>query len=349
MARIVFYCNDKRDHLRIFEYYQQDIEGLRALGHEVIVCTRYRDIPFRFDALFIWWWTYAAIPVIACRILRRPTIVTGVFNFRFPEHHTGRDYFRRPWWQRVLISTAVRLTNLNLFIDETEFERCQEYFGLRNARLFPCSIHEDYLRGPAEARQLELLNLAWSGRENLVRKGIPELVQAMARLRDRGVDARLSLAGPPGDGLEDLLEQVRKLGLENSVTWIGPLERDDKIRRMRSTEVYVQPSHYEGFGLATAEAMGCGALIITCDVGAVRSVVGECGIYVQPGSPDQLADAIERGLTNVELRRGLQQCGAARARARFDPEEKRRRLAAYLAEVGITSGSRSSSPTPSAG
>jgi glycosyltransferase involved in cell wall biosynthesis len=337
MARIVFYCNDERNHLQIFEYYQQDIEGLRALGHEVVVCTRYRQIPLRFDALFIWWWTYAALPVLACRLLGRPVIVTGVFNFQFPEHHQGRDYFRRPRWQRVLISIAVRLANLNLFIDETEFHRCREFFGLTNARLSPCSIHEDYLRGPAERRELELLNLAWSGKENLVRKGIPELIEAMSLLKRRGVAARLSLAGPAGDGLDGLLARIKALGLEDSVRWIGPLDREDKITRMQSTEIYVQPSHYEGFGLATAEAMGCGALIVTCDVGAVRSVVGECGLYVPPGAPDALADAIERSLTNAAVRRELQQCGVARARQRFDPGEKRHRLAGFLRELGIPS------------
>ena len=52
MAKIVFYCNDNLENIQSMEYYRQDIEALRALGHEVAVCNRYRDIPWRFVLAF---------------------------------------------------------------------------------------------------------------------------------------------------------------------------------------------------------------------------------------------------------------------------------------------------------
>ena len=45
MPKVVFYCRDSLDNIRAMEYYRQDIEALRSLGHEVVVCNRYRDIP----------------------------------------------------------------------------------------------------------------------------------------------------------------------------------------------------------------------------------------------------------------------------------------------------------------
>ena len=84
MSRIVFFCREEREHLDIFEYYQQDIEALKALGHDVVVCTRYREIPLRFDAMFVWWWQYALWPVLLSRLLGRPCVITGVFNYRLP-------------------------------------------------------------------------------------------------------------------------------------------------------------------------------------------------------------------------------------------------------------------------
>ena len=74
MAKIVFYCRDTLENIRSMEYYRQDIEALQALGHDVVVCNRYRDIPWRFDVLFVWWWTYALLPVALTRLAgrRRP-------------------------------------------------------------------------------------------------------------------------------------------------------------------------------------------------------------------------------------------------------------------------------------
>jgi glycosyltransferase involved in cell wall biosynthesis len=335
MAKVVFYCRDEREHLNTFEYYQQDIEALRALGHDVIVCTRYREIPRKFDAIYIWWWTYALWPVLLAKVMRKPTIITGVFNLRFPSTLKGRDYFHRPLWQRLLIASATRLCSLNLFIDAAEFRGCAEHFGLTNARHLSCSIHEDYLRGSTSSRRLAIFNLAWSGRGNLVRKGVPELLEAVALLKADGIEVAVTLAGPRGDGTEYLLGRIKELGLEKQIAYLGPLERGRKIELLRSHEIYAQPSHHEGFGLATAEAMGCGACVITCDVGAVRSVVGDCGIYVKPGDARDLAKGIKRALSDAPLRDRLQKAAHERAKAELAPEKKREKLQHLLSEVGI--------------
>lgn len=335
MAKIVFYCNDKREMLETFEYYKQDIDALGALGHRVVICTRYREIPLDFDAIFIWWWTYALWPVLLSRMLRKPCVITGAFNFRFPEGLDGRDYFRRPFWQRFLISRAAVLCTLNLFINNRELEGCAGYFGLSNARYYPCVIHADYLNPLPAQRRKALFNLAWSGRANLARKGIPELLRAVRILKDEGTDIELVLAGPAGDGLDYLLNMVEQLKINNNVRYLGMISRADKINLLRTCEIYVQPSHYEGFGLATAEAMGCGAGVITCDVGSVREVVGDGGLYVAPGSPEELAEAIKRLLGDDDLRNELRQKAFKRVKELFSSGTKLEKLEKYLAEAGI--------------
>ena len=86
MGKIVFFvAGISKTLLHTVEYYRQDIQTLQSLGHEVIPCTKYREIPKSFDALFIWWWTYAAVPVVFARILRKPSIITGTYNFRYTE------------------------------------------------------------------------------------------------------------------------------------------------------------------------------------------------------------------------------------------------------------------------
>jgi len=336
MARIVFFCHDTLEHIINFEYYRGDTEALEALGHEVVISRNVREIPRKFDAMIVWWWTHALAPVIVCRFRGRPVLVTGVYNFRNPPEFKGRDYFGRPVWQRALIAAATKLCDLNLFLDEGELAACAAYFGLTNARYYPAVVHDDYLLGPAPERELAVFNIAWSGKGNIIRKGLPELFQAMKLLKDDGVNVHFYQAGLQGDGAPLMAEWRDAMGLADRVHLLGPLSREDKIARLRRYELYAQPSHFEGFGLATAEAMGSGACVITCDVGAVRSVVGDRGIYVTPGSPTELAAAIRRALTDEGLRRRMQQGAVERARSAFAAAGKRDRLRMYLQSVGIS-------------
>lgn len=333
MSRVVFYCNDSRSNIVSFEYYKQDIDAIEALGHEVIVCNRYRDIPLKFDLLFVWWWTYALYPVLLARLLQRPVMTTGTFNFKFPANFEGTDYFARPWWQRFVIRLAAKWSTLNLFVNRGELDACTKYFGLSGSRYYPHVIHNDYLQGPGLSRTLTLFNLAWSGKKNLIRKGIPELLEAVSLVRMKFPHLRLKIAGHAGDGVDFLRALIKQHGVEDIVEWLGPLSRHDKIELLRTCEIYVQPSHYEGFGLAMAEAMGSGACVITCDVGAVRDVVADCGVYVPSGSPQALAEAISSVLSDGPMRHRFQIAAQERAHVEFAFQAKIDRLARYLQEA----------------
>src|SRR5947207_2697647 len=81
--------------------------------------------------------------------------------------------------------------------------------------------------------------------------------------------------------------------------------------------------------------MGSGACVIVCDVGAVREVVGDCGLYVPSSSPEELAIAIEKVLQDSVLRQRLQDTATERARSLFTFDKKVERLRAFLRLVGI--------------
>ena len=292
-------------------------------------------LPFKFDIMFIWWWTYALYPVLFARLLQKPVIITGTYNFKFPDGFAGVDYFSRPIWQRLLIKFATVFATLNFFVNRGELDACSVYFDLKNARYLPHIIDDDYLQGPLNQRSLSLFNLAWSGKKNLIRKGIPELLKALSIVAKENPSVRLKLAGHEGDGIDFLKNLINEYKIASFVEWLGPLSRVEKIRLLRTYEIYVQPSHFEGFGLAMAEAMGSGACVITCDVGAVRSVVGDCGFYVSPSSPEELAEAIKKVMSDDTLRFNLQRMAYERAKESFSMVKKVEKMKEYLSEIGI--------------
>ena len=88
------------------------------------------------------------------------------------------------------------------------------------------------------------------------------------------------MGGRKGDGFNDLLNFINENKLNDRINLVGEVSHQKKIELFQSSLLYVQPSYFEGFGLATAEALACGCAVIACDVGEVKNVLGsgaKCG------------------------------------------------------------------------
>lgn len=110
-----------------------------------------------------------------------------------------------------------------------------------------------------------------------------------------------------------------------------------------ASKVFVQPSHWEGFGLTCIEAMACGAALVTTDNGgsAEYAVHGDTALVVPPGEPAALADAVAALLDDDDRRAGVAERGA-RAVQRFDWEvgtdQLEARLLDYVADPAAFQG-----------
>jgi glycosyltransferase involved in cell wall biosynthesis len=80
---------------------------------------------------------------------------------------------------------------------------------------------------------------------------------------------------------------------------------------LNDCSIFVLPSHYEAWGLPAVEAMACGAALVTYDNGGSRdyAIDGETAIVARPRTPDALASAIARLLTNDQLRARVAEAG----------------------------------------
>jgi glycosyltransferase involved in cell wall biosynthesis len=98
-----------------------------------------------------------------------------------------------------------------------------------------------------------------------------------------------------------------RLNVSERVSFIDPLEREDFLKLMSSADVYIQPSLWEGFGIAILEAMACGKPVIVTRVGGPIDFIvdGKSGLLIDPNDVNSLAHAIDRLAFNNELRQAI--------------------------------------------
>lgn len=132
-------------------------------------------------------------------------------------------------------------------------------------------------------------------------KGVRVLIEAAHQLNAKRIAFQVKIIGqgPDRQALEAL---VRDLQIEDCVRFLGyiPAEQLDEI--LAETSAVVMPSLAgEVFGLAAAENMQHGRLLIVSDIGALAEVVDDSGLKFTPGDPSSLARCMEDVIANPSL------------------------------------------------
>ncbi len=127
-------------------------------------------------------------------------------------------------------------------------------------------------------------------------KGHADLLDALSRLDPRLPAHRLFLVGRD-DGIgAELRQRIHDLGIQDRVVFLGP--RRDVPQLLGGMDIFVLPSHEEGFSNALLEAMAAGLAIVATEVGGNTEALGygKHGLLVPARNPDALADAIGRAM-----------------------------------------------------
>lgn len=136
-------------------------------------------------------------------------------------------------------------------------------------------------------------------------KGFDLLLEAFARLAPRHPDWNLTVLGS-GPMLATLKTQRESLGLNDRIQFAGAVA--DPFSFLRSADMFVFSSRFEGFGMALAEAMACGLPAVSFDCPEGPSVLirnGIDGVLVPPEDVNALTAALDRLMADPQEREKL--------------------------------------------
>ena len=172
-------------------------------------------------------------------------------------------------------------------------------------------------------------------------KGSFDLVAALKVLADRGIRRfRLDVVGDGPDAAA-LMKQAADLGLSDVIAFHGPImDRGILKTFFREADLFVLPTHHEGFPRVLYEAMIAGLPILTTPVGTIPALMkdGVNCYHFPPKDPARLAARIAEVLEDYPNKAAVAVEGTRTIREylRDKPETHARQLTRILAEKGIS-------------
>ncbi|MFN2188794.1 MAG: glycosyltransferase family 4 protein [Candidatus Promineifilaceae bacterium] len=145
------------------------------------------------------------------------------------------------------------------------------------------------------------------------RKNYKMLIQAYKELVDE-FPHQLVIAGGMGWLYEDTLNEVKRLGLEDRVRFLGYVDDEDLPALYSNATLFTFPSLYEGFGLPILEAMACGVPVIVSDASSLPEVAGGNGLILPPVEPRKWTHAMRELLNDPNRRAKMVAGGFIRVR-----------------------------------
>jgi phosphatidylinositol alpha-1,6-mannosyltransferase len=235
-----------------------------------------------------------AAPLAAATGAKLATVMHGVEAWG-PSRHRLADMIAR------------RVRNI-ISVSGHTYARFLGWSGNRNSRPFfiPNTVDVDRFRAPLDTAALRS-RLGLEGRRIILTlgrlssqeryKGYDEILEVLPRVRQAHPSVVYVLGGD-GDDRPRLEAKAAQLGVSDLVLFPGYLPEADKPLYYQMADLFLLAGRGEGFGIVLLEALASGCPVIASNLDASAEAVlhGELGTVVDPGNPQELAQAIVNAL-----------------------------------------------------
>ncbi|MDP4292116.1 MAG: glycosyltransferase family 1 protein, partial [Bacteroidota bacterium] len=139
-------------------------------------------------------------------------------------------------------------------------------------------------------------------------------------IRKNGPTHKLVMMDYKQEDLIGLLNEIDAIELLHLIHLTGYVVNADLPAIYNQCDLFLYPSLRESFGLPILEAMACGTPVITSNTSSMPEISGGASLLTNPYDPNELISAIERLLSDQNLRAELRNAGISQA-AKFSWEK----------------------------
>lgn len=291
-----------------------------------------RELPRRDDDLFWVWWPTSGMPAVAwARLRRRRSVLVTALSDR---DRSASGVTSKSAAAIAALRLALATADVTL---ATSRDTHDGLAGYRVRRLRTAPLGVEVPDAPAApARDGPVLTISQLTADNVERKRVLDVVRTAAAARDARSDVRFAIAGRLAEGADAVRAEIERLRAGDRVELLGEVTPEHKAALLRTCSAYFQPTHYEAFGLAIAEAMAAGAAVVTSAVGNVPELVGDAGVLLPPrATPQEMAAAIGAAVRDGDA---LGRAAQRRVREHYSLDRRREAIARAIVEAGLPNG-----------
>lgn len=271
--RILFYSSVKSVELfKTQRFYQVDIQILQNLGYDVAVTNKISDsLKFwKYDILFSYFYRYSFFPSLIAKCFAKRTYFTGGIDDLDESYASPKRYFI----QKLFFRLCYWVSDSCIIVSQSDAVNIMKFFKYKKRLSF--SEHAiDVGRFSSEvAKKPIFATIVWMGEEgNVKRKGVDTSLRIFAKLKqtERYKNYKFVIMGRKGEGSDFVEKIIDKYQLNDSVILTGEVSEEEKIAILKQSEYYFQLSLYEGFGLASLEALCAGCIVIHSGKGGLAN------------------------------------------------------------------------------
>lgn len=196
-------------------------------------------------------------------------------------YHCDIPYWIRKKYSRSALKKLATLSDKNIVLCENSRKYLENEFDIESY-IIPNFVDDSLIISKPKVINEELQKIVFVGRVSKA-KGAYEIYE----LADRFPKITFELIG-------EVSEEFARLPKPQNVVLTGPMPHDDLIGHIDLADLFLFPSHSEGFSLALTEAMARGIPCIATDAGANSDMLSDdCGYVVKIGDTNSMEKAIK--------------------------------------------------------
>lgn len=204
-----------------------------------------------------------------------------------------------------------------IVLSDKEKEQLQCRFGAKDVHVLPNCVELD--NHCITRNNNHNITLGYIGRITAT-KGMSELYEACRILIEKEFPFKLNIAGIEGDN-EHYIDQFQTL-LGNNFHYWGVVSGNEKKDFLRSLDVFVLPSYFEGLPMSLLEAMSYGALPVVTAVGSIPDVIkdGVNGILFKDHEVEPIVESVIKIANDANLRNSISNAARKTMVDNFSPQ-----------------------------
>lgn len=293
--KVIYYLSVDKKFISDWEYYQVELDMLKDLFAEVVVCNTFWDLLKNIKGshlIYCWWWHKSILALILGKLFQKKVLMIGAIHVFDLSGVT--TFFKNSLIYKFSMRFAMAFADCNLFISFDQFNQVTTHFKVKNPVTLRSSLKKSDLldiknillerkknynkRNLNEQDKIHFLTTLWHTNNQHIRKGIYESLDGISYLNTKTKKKfEWSIIGKDGDGILGLRKRIKDLKLEDKVKVYVDVSPSEKVNFYLNSDLYIQPSWCEGFGNAVLEAMALGVPALVSRYTSQPEVVGNTG------------------------------------------------------------------------